>query len=104
MYTLISKFVSSNEKEMCHDHWAMSEYASDLGCLSAETFFDQKNNCYIQIQSWPSKKYYDALFDLSKWDFTSEAKELISEELVELMQRMKSHYKMHVLHELENIL
>lgn len=104
MYTLIVKFQAQDVQEMCHDFLLIEESAAALGAFSTVVYKDLNQKYFIQIQSWPSKTLYESVFSLKEWDFTTPAKEKMTPEMLALVKKLRSVYKMEVLHELDSIL
>lgn len=104
MYTLIVKFQAQDIQTMCHDYSLIEQAAASLGAFSTTIYKDLNQKYFIQIQSWPSKTLYDAVFSLKEWDFPAPAKEKMDPEMFAVVQKLRSVYKMEILHELESIL
>lgn len=102
MYGIIYEWTlpaTVEEIELINDFKTIKQLAVNNGALASYLYKDLKNNKYMGIQIWPSKKEYDDFFDQENFSFQDSQ----PEEYIKLAKKIKETYKNHFLEEISPI-
>ncbi|MEB3702268.1 hypothetical protein Bealeia1_01353 [Candidatus Bealeia paramacronuclearis] len=100
MYGMIVKWKNekTSDDELIHDFDQIAEFSKKIGAVSTTLHYTKQKE-FLIIQIWPSKRFYDAIFNERKFKYM----ERVPSDVQALLSKIEKYYKIEYAEEFKTI-